>query len=391
MMAGGLDTGNLHDRHIVRALQNRRMRPEELQAVLTDMHARSGGLLEIRTAGHSFEGRPIRLVKAGSGETGVLLWSQMHGDEPTATLALCDILNFLLATREEPFSRAILSSLTVYALPMLNPDGAFRFQRRTAQSIDLNRDAVSLVTPEARLLKKLQQELLPAFGFNLHDQELSTVGPTREITALGLLAPSPDAERSPRSTLSRAKQVGAVFAAAAGELAPGRLARYDDAFESRAFGDNMQKWGVSTLLVESGHTAQDPEKQSIRRLNFTGILSCLHAIATGEYAHADPAPYETLPMNTKRAYEVIIRNVTITYPDGSSMLSDLGISSQVDTHPEPPAKLVDLGDLRNFAGLTEIDARGRSIPSAALVLGAPFSWERYRTASGSPSPGTKQE
>ena len=44
----------------------------------------------------------------------------------------------------------ILSSLTLYIVPMLNPDGAARFQRRNAQQIDVNRDALSLQTPEGR-------------------------------------------------------------------------------------------------------------------------------------------------------------------------------------------------------------------------------------------------
>ena len=46
--------------------------------------------------------------------------------------------------------RGILSSLTLYVVPMLNPDGAERFQRRNAQSIDINRDALRLQTPEGQ-------------------------------------------------------------------------------------------------------------------------------------------------------------------------------------------------------------------------------------------------
>ena len=43
---------------------------------------------EVRTLGESMEGRPIRMISIGEGETDVLLWSQMHGNEPTATMAI---------------------------------------------------------------------------------------------------------------------------------------------------------------------------------------------------------------------------------------------------------------------------------------------------------------
>ena len=45
-------------------------------------------------AGKSLEGRSIYLVKIGNGATKVMAWSQMHGDEPTATMALLDLFNF---------------------------------------------------------------------------------------------------------------------------------------------------------------------------------------------------------------------------------------------------------------------------------------------------------
>ena len=60
----------------------------------------------------------------------------MHGDEPTATCALADILSYLVATRAEPATQQLLSRLTLLVLPMLNPDGAIRNDRRNAQGIN---------------------------------------------------------------------------------------------------------------------------------------------------------------------------------------------------------------------------------------------------------------
>ena len=60
------------------------------------------------------------------------------------------------------FGSRFCRKTTLYFLPMLNPDGAERFQRRTATDIDMNRDALRLQTPEGTLLKHMQQTLQAA-------------------------------------------------------------------------------------------------------------------------------------------------------------------------------------------------------------------------------------
>jgi hypothetical protein len=350
----------------------RHFSPEQFHEAIDGIVGTTIRRVNVREAGRSFGGRTIRLFSAGRGKSNVLLWSQMHGDESTATMAVTDILNYLFLTAAEKATSKILSTLSVHFLPVLNPDGAARCARRTAQGIDMNRDALALITPEGKLLRQLQKELRPRFGFNLHDQELSTVGASRTITTIGLLAPAFDERRRDNAVRTRAKLLASVFARAITPAAKGSIARYDDTFEPRAFGDNMQKWGTSTLLVESGHAAGDPEKQLIRKLNFTGILTCLYAIATGEYARARISDYEVLPFNGKKAYETIIRKVLIDDGGGRTMKADLGLSSQVDTHLEPPAKLVDVGDLSTYVGLEEIDGKGKIIPREKIRFGEPF-------------------
>jgi hypothetical protein len=368
---------SVYPKYRMEIFPSRHFAPDLLLQAIDPLIGRLAGLFKSQIIGYSFEKRPIRLISVGSGTTSVLLWSQMHGDEPTATMAICDMLHYLLDTLNEQTTQTLLSKLTLYFLPMLNPDGAARCQRRTAQGIDMNRDAVALVTPESRLLKKLQHELKPHFGFNLHDQELSTVSSSKEISAIGLLAPAFDAQKSYNEVRTRAKLLAATFSAVMNRFIPGNVTKYDDAFEPRAFGDNMQKWGTSTLLVESGHSIGDNEKDSIRRLNFTGILASLYAIAVEMLSSIDDSVYEQLPLNGKRAYDIVIRNVLIKHEDGSTTQSDLGISHQVDTHSEQPPKLVDIGDLTPFVGVKEIDGQRKMIPQTGLVINQTFEWERY--------------
>jgi hypothetical protein len=350
--------------------------PGSFHPVLERTCAASNGVLGLASAGRSFEGRPIHAVSAGSGGTRVLLWSQMHGDESTATRALGDIFRYLSETAAEPHTRSILSKLTLLAIPMLNPDGAQRRTRRTAQSIDMNRDALALRTPEARLLTEAAARFGPTVSFNLHDQELSTAGDGREITALALLAPAFDASRSDNPSRSAAKKVASFVAGIAGELAPGRIARYDDAFEPRAFGDTFQRKGYGTVLIESGHARRDPSKEAVRKLNFVAILAALEQIAEGTIDGTPSGAYDRLPGNGKRAYDVIVRNVTVN-STGGPYATDLGISRQVDTHPEEPPRLVDAGDLGIFTGMEELNGSGAVVDVAELVLNRAFDYSRF--------------
>src|SRR5688500_8799377 len=79
---------------------------------------------QIEEIGKSVEGRPIKLIAIGRGETKILLWSQMHGDEPTSTMALMDILSFFESNNErfENAKDIIERQLTIYFIPVLNPD-----------------------------------------------------------------------------------------------------------------------------------------------------------------------------------------------------------------------------------------------------------------------------
>jgi len=104
----------------------------------------------VEKVGESIEGREILLVKAGTGKEKILLWSQMHGDEPTATMALMDMFKFLTKSGDQfdDWRANLLSNTTLYFIPMLNPDGAERCQRRNALGVDLNRDALRLNRPK---------------------------------------------------------------------------------------------------------------------------------------------------------------------------------------------------------------------------------------------------
>jgi hypothetical protein len=338
--------------------------------------------LNTEELGHSLEGRTINLISCGTGKKKVLLWSQMHGDESTATLAIVDMLHFFVRRgASDEWVDKMLEGATLHFLPMLNPDGAQRPQRQTAVNIDMNRDARVLTTPEARLLRDLQRRLRPDFGFNLHDQGLSTVGNSSAVAAIALLAPAPNERNTTTPVRARAKKVAATIAAALGQFIDGHIATYDDTHEPRAFGDGMQAWGTSTVLIESGHWPGDDEKAFIRKLNFVAILSSLCAIANASYQRTNLQHYARLPVNGKKAFDVIVRNVVLEHTGGWSHAVDVGLmfTPPVNATPEA-AHLVtvkEIGDLSTFTGLHEIPGEKIRIESDSIRIDQPLPYSHF--------------
>jgi hypothetical protein len=339
---------------------------------LAECIAAGRGTLTMTAIGASIESRSINLVTLGTGPKKVLLWSQMHGDEATATLALLDIFNFVVrGSAREKWVAKMLAEISIHAIPMLNPDGAERADRRTAVGIDMNRDAVALATPEARILRQMQKKLKPAFGFNLHDQELSSVGASGNVTALALLAPAADERKSRTPGRVRAMRVASLLARTLSPFAHNHIACYDDSFEPRAFGDNMQKWGTSTILVEAGQWPDDPDKNFARKLNFAGILTALCSIADGSYQDVDLEYYTSLPFNTKRIHDIIVRSVQLRHSTGWEQAVDIGFAFDPALNKPGERKVVtvkEIGDLSTFGALQEMNGSARTIAAELLPL-----------------------
>jgi len=260
-------------------------------------------------AGYSKEGRSIHLIHIGRGSEKIMLWSQMHGDEATGTMAMFDLLNYIGNQVDPGFIEELLSRCTLYFVPMLNPDGAERFSRRNAQQIDINRDYNQRNSPEARILIDLQERIKPDFGFNLHDQStLWSVTCSRKPATLSFLAPAYNAVLDTDETRRKAMQViASIYAQLDGHL-PGQIGLFDDTHEPRAFGDNFQARGTSTILIEAGGLVGDIEKQEIRKYYFLSLLEGLSVIASGDYAGQSTTGYFSIPPNTKEIFHILIKD-----------------------------------------------------------------------------------
>jgi hypothetical protein len=114
----------------------------------SDDPAGGGAPMQVSTIGYSVEGRPIEVVRFGEGATVRLIVAGIHGGSESNTTALALELIELLSSKPD----AVPQGITLYVLPLLNPDGAARATgpegRTNARGVDLNRNWPSLWRPE---------------------------------------------------------------------------------------------------------------------------------------------------------------------------------------------------------------------------------------------------
>lgn len=348
------------------------LKHERLMQILQELKKKFPRRFHVEKIGESVENRDICMVRFGTGPRKILMWSQMHGNEPTATNALVDIFNYLLTHKDDEFVQELLNGATLYAIPMLNPDGAEKNHRRNAQGIDINRDARDLASPEGRLLKSIRYRLDPQFGLNLHDQNgRRTVGNTNKIVAIALLAPPFDENENDNRNRIDAKKLAAVAYQALSPYIYGHMARYDASYMPRAFGDSMQYWGTSTLLLEAGGWYED-DPDFLVKMKFIAILEVCHAVATESYQQANPGIYDTLPQNDKELFDLMIRNATIIDGTGQPPFrSDIGINYTFSAEGDRltyRGTITDLGDMELFAAKEIIDGTGMLVVPGLIGL-----------------------
>lgn len=344
------------EKHVSRLIPSN-MRHGDLKEYLTEVRAMG---LKVEEVGRSYKNREIYQLEWGAGPVKVFLWSQMHGDEPTATSAMIDLLAHLQTHPDETWVKKIRESLTIRFVPMLNPDGAEVFQRRNLQGIDINRDAAGLKTPEGRLLKKLRDDWKPAIGFNLHNQgRLTTAGQSTRQAAISFLAVLGDPRGISNPGYEKNKRIIAAMAAALKEFIPGNIGRYDPSYNGLAFGDNFSAWGTHVILIETGGLHGKDEPYLIK-MNFVAIATALQVIAEGADANFDGALYDALPLNgSGRLMDVIFRNASIVTDRGAGkvVMGDIGVvKERRRAQFSAPTVIRGIGTLAGNDGLVEYDA-----------------------------------
>jgi len=108
--------------------------------------------------GRSVEGRPIVAEYWGPDRprNTIVVVAQIHGNECSPTL-------FVDAVRRTP-----PVGYGMWLVPTLNPDGYAAYERRNANSVDLNADGGRFTQPESQALYQLVSQVRPVLTLHLH-------------------------------------------------------------------------------------------------------------------------------------------------------------------------------------------------------------------------------
>jgi len=124
--------------------------------------------VRIARLGLSRQGRPLRLVIVGPARTreeiaanpGVLFVCAQHGNEPAGREACLQRIRDHARTR---------SRTTLLFVPTANPDGLVADSRPNADGVDMNRDHLALLTPEARAIAAVLRDYRPDVLGDMHE------------------------------------------------------------------------------------------------------------------------------------------------------------------------------------------------------------------------------
>jgi len=282
---------------------------------------RTSSRFAVGNIGKSVLSKNIQLLTLGDGPIKILMWSQMHGNESTTTKAVLDLINFLLEGSE--MSNSILERCTIKIIPILNPDGALAYTRVNANGIDLNRDAQNLSQPESKVLRAVFEDFGPDYCFNLHDQRtIFNVGNKDTPATISFLAPTHDEERSISITRGKSMKLIVAMEQELQKIIPGRVGRFDDAFNPNCVGDAFQMTDTPTLLFEAGHSPGDYQREKTREYIFYALLKALDVIAKDQIEIYERDEYFRIPENNKLYFDIVLDNadkLNKDYKNGDSI------------------------------------------------------------------------
>ena len=345
----------LFDQYKEQTLHGRYITLDSIASLLNELNTHG----QIEIIGNSVLRNPIYKYQIGEGKIRILFWSQMHGNESTTTKALFDFFNVIQG--DSDFAKELIRNFTFCVIPMLNPDGAKRYTRENANSIDLNRDSQDLSQPESILLRKIFEDFKPDFCYNLHDQRtIFGVGDSGKPATLSFLAPAYNEEREMNASRLKAVNLIAGINSVLQHYIPGQIGRFDDSFNSNCIGDTFQLLGVPTVLFEAGHYPNDYDREETRKYVFFALVSSFSILIENDIVISKLDDYLIIPQNKVVFYDFIYKNIKIYY-DGIEKITNFAAQYKeelIENNLYFNAYIVKIDNLEHYFGHTEYNANG---------------------------------
>ncbi|MEO7716065.1 MAG: M14 family zinc carboxypeptidase [Capsulimonas sp.] len=165
------------EKNLVRPPGTTRYQPmvARLKSMLAYDHAHGAGRMGLSSIGMSVKGRSLWMVTlrdpsvTAEQTKKVFYLCRQHGHEPASTeAALSFAAKLVKAGPDDPLADT-LKHVTVYIVPMANPDGSEKFLRHNARDVDLNRDWLKRTQPETRAIYKTVFRLHPDLMTDQHE------------------------------------------------------------------------------------------------------------------------------------------------------------------------------------------------------------------------------
>ncbi|VEF49343.1 Zinc carboxypeptidase [Bacillus freudenreichii] len=311
---------------------------DEMVDILGQLEEQGDGKLDVFTLreygieeGRSEAGKDLYVAKIGNGDKVVWVQGRIHGNEPYGTNATLRIIENLINEKDASYKK-IMEELTMYIIPMYNPDGAQRNTRGTyvknesgrEVSVDLNRDWFEsrFDAIESIGFYKFWADIKPEFALDIHHQGTKNFYGTNIPVSMSLglsLAPGgptlPTIKDGLYDKLARQAAVQVYDA-----LAPYKEFTVDQYNTSNTVidikggvvsgmmlglnyqGINADGHSNPAMFLETSSQFLDGERDPMVQQNVIATQGFLYGLASGDLYKADPERWYDIPIRPITGY-----------------------------------------------------------------------------------------
>lgn len=332
---------------------------EDMIKILKDIEQTSKGKVEVFTLdqyGKSEQDRSFYAAKVGTGPIKVWIQAQIHGDEKLTTRAVLDLLKTFGSSGSKDIE-AILNKVTIYAIPMYNPDGSIMNTRSTMLyddgepklgtngkplTIDLNRDWADngFKAKESLVFYKYWADVKPGYAIDLHHQGFKTVYGTNESTSMSLgisLAPNGPTLPYVKNYNDVTRQMQVYVYDALKDYGYMHIDRYQVGSGDKRLEIDIKGGVVSAMMLGLNYNNLNPTNHSnpaiffetkgntregslgqkssgyLTKQNYLGLKALLEGIASGKVNSVDPNRWEEIPAYPLAGYQTDTGTIPADY------------------------------------------------------------------------------